>query len=448
MSALADAWTTNALAKVTSLIKDGSHGSHQDNAEGVPLLSAKDVRDGALLIPSDCRRISEGDYALIHRRYSIAKNDILLTIVGSIGRCYQITGQEPRFTIQRSVAVVRPSAITSSYLCHYFRSEAFQQNLKDLTNASAQGGVYLGALANCFVKYPLSEDEQGQIAEILSTVDRAIEQTEGLIAKGQRIKIGLMQDLLSCGVDEHGCVRRQKTHEFKDSPRGRIPREWWVASIGELFEKRTERGKLGLPVMSIVMNDGLVDRASVERRVESNLPAGGHALALRGDIAYNMMRMWQGVLGRASFDCLVSPAYIVLKPNDKIDTRFAEWLFRDERSVLEFRRSSRGVVDDRLRLYPDDLFSIKFAIPESLDEQQAIAERLDAVKAQIGMETAILEQYQRLRVGLMQDLLGGKERVTSLLGPNPARATACCLEGAESKHRTHSWPAQSKLRRR
>ena len=68
--------------------------------------------------------------------------------------------------------------------------------------------------------------EQTKIAEILSTVDQAIEQTEALIAKQQRIKTGLMQDLLTRGIDENGNLRSEDTHEFKDSPLGRIPVEW------------------------------------------------------------------------------------------------------------------------------------------------------------------------------------------------------------------------------
>ena len=61
---------------------------------------------------------------------------------------------------------------------------------------------------------------------MLSTVDRAIEQTEALTAKQQRIKTGLTQDLLTRGIDEHGNIRSEKTHKFKDSPLGRIPVEW------------------------------------------------------------------------------------------------------------------------------------------------------------------------------------------------------------------------------
>jgi type I restriction enzyme, S subunit len=131
------------------------------------------------------------------------------------------------------------------------------------------------------------------------------------------------------------------------------------------------------------------------------------------------MRMWQGVLGRALFDCLVSPAYVVLKPKEAINTHFAEWLFRDERSILKFRRASRGVVDDRLRLYADDLFAIEFAIPDSLDEQEVIAERIDAIKDRIAKESALLAKFRRIRVGLMQDLLYGRKRVTNLLPPEP-----------------------------
>ena len=77
-------------------------------------------------------------------------------------------------------------------------------------------------------------DEQAKIAEVLSTVDRAIEQTEALIAKQQRIKTGLMQDLLTRGIDEHGDLRSERTHDFKDSPLGRIPVEWDVATVDQI----------------------------------------------------------------------------------------------------------------------------------------------------------------------------------------------------------------------
>ena len=275
------------------------------------------------------------------------------------------------------------------------------------------------ALSSIRLSFPKSGAEQVKIADVLEAVDRAIEESKKLIAKQQRVRIGLMQDLLTCGIDANAELRSESSHRFCDLVLGRIPEDWRVASVGDLFELRREKGKPGLPIMSVVMEHGLVERATLDRRVETNLPPEGHALVLNGDITYNMMRMWQGVLGRANFDCLVSPAYVVLKPRDNVDSCFAEWLFRDERSTLKFRRSSRGVVDDRLRLYPLDLFKIKFAVPNSVREQEEIARRLEAIKSRTAAEIAELEKLRRVRAGLMKDLLTGNKRVTGMPGSEP-----------------------------
>ena len=68
--------------------------------------------------------------------------------------------------------------------------------------------------------FPTPRSEQAKIAEILSTVDRAIEQTEALIAKQQRIKTGLMQDLLTRGIDEHGNLRSEANPHIQRLPLG------------------------------------------------------------------------------------------------------------------------------------------------------------------------------------------------------------------------------------
>lgn len=325
------------------------------------------------------------------------------------------------------LAIIRPdpNELNSVYLAKQLSTHRSKRYFAVQATGSTRYGLPISAIELTDIPQPLLP-EQATIAEVLSTVDEAIVESETLIAKQGRIKIGLMQHLCAHGIDSHGKVRSENTHAYKESAVGRIPEEWRTASVAEMFENRRERGKPGLPIMSIVMNDGLVDRSAVDRRVESKLLAEGHALVLKGDIAYNMMRMWQGVLGRAQFDCLISPAYVVLKPKPIINSHFAEWLFRDERSILKFRRASRGVVDDRLRLYTQDLFPIEFAIPNSLDEQVAIAEQLDSIKGRIAQETETLAKLRRIRLGLTQDLLTGRKRVTALLESNQQYVTQAC----------------------
>ena len=124
------------------------------------------------------------------------------------------------------------SAFDADYF--FYAMKRWEDYLKGQTSGSGIPHVdkeVLGKLK--LVNFP--GNEQSKIAEILSTLDQAIEQTEALIAKQQRIKTGLMQDLLTRGIDEHGQLRTEQTHAFKDSPLGRIPVEWEVEFIRNLL---------------------------------------------------------------------------------------------------------------------------------------------------------------------------------------------------------------------
>ena len=96
--------------------------------------------------------------------------------------------------------------------------------LKNASHGSTMQHVTRRELRQFLVRYPIKESEQALIAALLQTVDKAIEQTEAMIAKQERIKTGLMQDLLTKGIDKHGNIRSEATHKFKDSPLGRIPK--------------------------------------------------------------------------------------------------------------------------------------------------------------------------------------------------------------------------------
>lgn len=84
---------------------------------------------------------------------------------------------------------------------------------------------------------PESKDEQQRIADALSKLDDSVSQTQSLIDKYELIKRGLMQDLLTFGIDSEGNVRSEKTHKFKDSPLGRIPEEWDCEELQKSFKE-------------------------------------------------------------------------------------------------------------------------------------------------------------------------------------------------------------------
>ncbi len=146
--------------------------------------------------------------------------------------------------------------------------------------------------------------------------------------------------------------------------------------LGDFFSQRQEPGIPGLPVMSVTMNDSLVFRDEIERRLESALRPEQHLLVRKGDIAYNMMRMWQGACGLALTDGIVSPAYVVLQPKNGIDSRFAYHWFKSAPMIHLFWAYSHGLTEDRLRLYFDNFSEIPVS-PPTIEQQRRIVGVLD-----------------------------------------------------------------------
>jgi type I restriction enzyme, S subunit len=190
-------WKTVKLGDVSKFIRDGTHGTHERLEDGIPLLSATNITKSGQVCFDDASLISKEDYDKIHAKYEIQDRDFLLTVVGTLGRS-AIVENLPKFTLQRSVAIVRvdESKIKPIYLYCVSKSSEFQIQLKNRANITAQAGVYLGELAKIDLKLP-SLPEQEKIATVLSAADEEISTLEKQLAAYKQQKLGLMQQLLT-----------------------------------------------------------------------------------------------------------------------------------------------------------------------------------------------------------------------------------------------------------
>ena len=171
------------LGEVCEFIKDGTHGSYKNVENGYPLLSAKDINNGIIKIPVDCRKISIEDYNAIYKNYKLLQGDVLITIVGSIGRT-AVVRDSLEVAFQRSVGILRPTyKILSSYLSYILRTSSSQKQLTTKTNKSAQGGIYLGELNKIEIPVPPLEEQQ-RIVDILDRFDTLVNDlSQGLPAE-------------------------------------------------------------------------------------------------------------------------------------------------------------------------------------------------------------------------------------------------------------------------
>jgi len=185
--------------------------------------------------------------------------------------------------------------------------------------------------------------------------------------------------------------------------------------LGDFMTSRRKKGEVGLPTLSVTLDRGLVRRDSLDRKTDTNLEPGQHLRVLPGDIAYNMMRMWQGASGLAETEAIVSPAYVVLAPKPNLDPRYAAYLFKTARMIHSFWAYSYGLTNDLLRLYPNDALKVPVAIPP-LPEQQKIADILSTWDRAIEATESLLATARTQKRALMQSLLTGKRRFPEFEG--------------------------------
>lgn len=198
---------------------------------------------------------------------------------------------------------------------------------------------------------------------------------------------------------------------YKKTKVGWIPTDWECVPLGQVFNKRTAKGKRGIPVFSVTQDRGMVPRSLLERRTGNDVTADKSLLVEPGDIAYNMMRMWQGAVAVCHERCVISPAYVVCRPDvARVDPNFMLAYFKSKEGMHKLCAYSYGITSDRLRLYFED-FSLVAAPLPSLSEQKAITEVLECWdKATRILEQKITIKRQKKK-GLAQRLLTGGFRL-------------------------------------
>ena len=282
------------------------------------------------------------------------------------------------------------------------------------------------ALASTSVFAPADRDEQRTIALVLKGIDRAIEQTEALLAKQQRIKTGLMHDLLTRGLDAQGHLRDPSTHRFKKSPLGSVPADWSGTNIGNLATLVTSgpRGwaryysNAGAKFIRI----GNLTREHVNFRLQDMQfvsppegAEGNRTQLMQGDVLFSITADL-GVIGLVPAD--FGPAYInqhiaLIRPNtgDVVPGWLANFLASHwiQKWISNINESGA-----KAGLNLPTINGVPITVPK-LPEQQMIAEILALCDRQIAEIYSRIAKLRRLKTGLMHDLLTGRVAVTPLL---------------------------------
>lgn len=189
-------WKWIRLSEIIKKLKDGSHNPPPRTEIGKPMLSARNIKNGYIDWKEAFSLISENDFKKLTNSIPILSNDVLLTIVGTMGRA-AINKEDNKFTLQRSVAIVRVflSFIEPSFIEKYFNSKIFEELMILKARGTAQKGVYLQDLSE--IMYPLfSLNEQIKVVEEIEKHFSIIDKLEAVVQQSIKESERLRQSIL------------------------------------------------------------------------------------------------------------------------------------------------------------------------------------------------------------------------------------------------------------
>jgi type I restriction enzyme S subunit len=393
-------WETVSLGdeKVCQIIMGQSPSSSTYNKiqEGLPFLQGNmefgEIYPSPTIYCSEPIKIAE-------------KNDVLISVRAPVG---ELNISPSRVCIGRGLAAIRckPNKTNDLFLFYYLKYIA--KKFEAISAGSTFKAIRKNDLDQLEIILP-PLPEQKKIAEILSTVDQAIEKVGEAIEKTHRMKKGLMRKLLTNGIGHK---------EFKDTEIGRIPKEWEVMMLGETANVRYGLGQPpaletnGIPMIRAtnvkrgkIVREGLIfiNPNAIPNSRDPFLRVGDILVvrsgAYTGDVAL-VTKEWEGAI--AGYD-------LIVKPSRSLDSQFLTYYLLSP-PVQKEHFVGLKVRSAQPHLNSSQVEETPIPLP-SLPEQQKIAEILSTVDKRLESFRNRKEKLHRVKRGLMNDLLTGQKRV-------------------------------------
>jgi type I restriction enzyme S subunit len=398
-------WECVQIINVANIVTGSTPSTNNSEYYGgeFPFVGPGDLDNGKYIVNAEKKLTKKG----IDVCRKIPSGSILFTCIGSTIGKIAISGKELA-TNQQINAVIPNKNETKEFI--YYALLKLSPKIKILASEQAVPIVNKTEFSAYQIPFP-SLPEQKKIAEILSVWDWAIEQTENLIKAKQKLKKGLMQQLLCGKARFKEFFKSNKTIKTKF---GELPEDWRYIKISEIAKEVKKKNTKAnqIKVLSCTKYNGLVD--SLEyfgKRVFSD-DTSNYKVVKRGQFAYATNHIEEGSIGYLDFidECLVSPMYTVFEVSPNVSSPFLFKLFKTELYRHIFEINTSASVDRRGSLRWKQFSHIHVPLP-SLDEQMKINQCIESCNQEIEMLRTKKAALREQKKGLMQKLLTGQIRV-------------------------------------
>ena len=328
-------------------------------------------------------------------RSKLNKGDLTFAYVGTIGPVFLID-QNNKYHLGPNTAKISPSDdVDPRYMFQYFTSNLIRREINENISVGAQPSLSMKKIRSFNIILP-PHIEQQKIATALSDMDDLIESLEKIIEKKKKIKQGTMQQLLTGKKRLPGFSgewKIVKVDDFGSIVTGGTPatrsEEYWNGDIPWVTPTDITNRK------NILKTGRMITQKGIE--TINKLPAKTVLVTCIASIGKNAILMQEGACNQ-QINAII--------PNDNYNSDFLYYLMENNKNYL---KSKAGITATNI-ISKQTFSEIEFLVP-NIKEQQAIAEILSDMDAEIEALEEKLKKYKKLKEGMMQELLTGRIRL-------------------------------------
>jgi len=403
-------WKLLKLESISKQIYYGITAKAKRNDTGLKMLRTTDINnykaDWANL--PFCE-VSEKSNNL--NRYFLRKDDLIVARAGTVGVSVLIN-QDLSDTVFGSylIKVKLKEGISPKFVYYFFQSNNYWKHLH-CAQGSTMKNINLPLLKSLILPLP-PLPEQNKIAEVLLTVDQYIEEVDKSISKAERLKKGLMQDLLTKGIGHK---------EYKETEIGKIPSKWRVVRISDIADvkggKRLPKShslvdyKTSYPYIRII---DFRDMYVKIKNLKYLLPETQEVIkqyTISSNDVYISIAGSLGLVGLIPIElngANLTENAAKLCNLKGVDKKYLVYILNSSLVVKQIYSFTGKAQQPKLALFR--IKKIKIPLP-TIPEQNKIAEVLSTVDERIQLLKDKRNKLKRVKKGLMNELLTGRKRV-------------------------------------
>ena len=388
-------WSYTRLKEVKD-VRDGTHSSPKYIDNGYPLVTSKNLSDSGLDL-NDVSLISESDYNEINKRSKVEVGDILLGLIGTIGK--PVLVETDGFAIKNVGLIKNGGQIQNQFLLQYLKTNLFNKYIQIEMAGNTQKFLGLETLRNTKIPVP-SPAEQTAIGSLFRILDVLLSSYMDNLTNYQFLKATMLSKMFP-KVGQ--TVPEIRLEGFKG--------EWEKSKLKDIAHRvQGNDGRMDLPTLTISASGGWmnqIDRfsANIAGKEQKN-----YTLLKKGELSYNhgnsKLAKYGVVFELQDYEeALVPKVYHSFRVNQLADAKFIEIMFSTKIPDRELGKliSSGARMDGLLNISFDDFMNIVIIIP-TFAEQQAIGSYFSNLDNLINSHQEKITQLETLKKKLLQDM--------------------------------------------